>query len=48
MNDMNIELGDLTAQEHIDWGYYLKWYNDRGWVGDEARRLAWADLSAEA
>ena len=30
---------DLTAQVHIDWEYYLKWYNDRGWVGDEARRL---------
>ena len=44
MNDMNIELRDLTAQEHIDWEYYLKWYNDRGWVGDEARRFAWADL----
>jgi hypothetical protein len=41
---MQIELDNLTAQERIDWEYFLKWYNDNGWVGDDARRLAWTDL----
>ncbi len=41
---MQIELDNLTAQERIDWEAFVKWHNDNGWVGDEARRLAWADL----
>ena len=41
---MQIELDNLTAQERIDWESFLQWYNDNGWVGDEARRLAWVDL----
>jgi hypothetical protein len=41
---MQIELDNLTAQERIDWEDSLKWYNDNGWAGDEARRLAWTDL----
>jgi hypothetical protein len=41
---MQIELDNLTALERIDWEDSLKWYNDNGWVGNEARRLAWGDL----
>jgi hypothetical protein len=41
---MQIELDNLTAQERIDWEDFLKWYNDNGWVRDEARRLAWTEL----
>ena len=41
---MQIELDSLTAPERIDREYFLKWFQDNGWVGDEARRLAWADL----
>jgi hypothetical protein len=41
---VQIELDNLSAQERIDWEYFLQWYNDNGWVGDEARRLAWGDL----
>ncbi len=37
---MQIEVDNLTAQERIDWEDFLKWYNDNGWVGYEARRLA--------
>jgi hypothetical protein len=41
---VQIELDNLTAQERIDWGQSLKWYNDNGWSGDEASRLTWTDL----
>lgn len=41
---MHIAIDRLTAQEHTDWEYFLKWYEDNGWVGEEARRLAWTDL----
>lgn len=41
---MQIDLDSLTAQERIDWEYFLDWYNNNGWGGDEAHRLAWADL----
>lgn len=41
---MLIELHNLTAMEHADWEQFLAWYNQNGWTGDEARRLAWADL----
>ncbi len=34
----------LSRQERWAWEYFLKWYNDNGWTGEEARRLAWADL----
>jgi hypothetical protein len=41
---MQIELDNLTAKERIDWEYFLKWYKDKGWVGDDAHRFAWTDL----
>ncbi len=41
---MQIEVDNLTAQERIDWEDFLKWYNDNGWVGEEARRLAWTEF----
>jgi len=41
---MQIELDNLTAQERVDWEYFIKWYKDKGWVGDKARRFAWTDL----
>jgi len=41
---MQIHLNNLTAQEHADWEQFLTWYNQNGWVGDEARRVAWTDL----
>jgi hypothetical protein len=39
-----IGLDNLTVHYRIDWEDFLKWYNDNGWGGDEARRLAWTDL----
>lgn len=44
---MPIELESLTSEERSDWEHFLKWYGwyqDNGWVGDKAHRLAWADL----
>ncbi len=44
---MQIGLDSLTAHERIDWDDFLKWYNDKGWAGDEARRPAWTDLQSK-
>jgi hypothetical protein len=44
---MQIELDNLTPEENLNWEYFLRWYNDNGWVGVEARRLAWADLQGK-
>ncbi len=41
---MQIRLDSLTGHERIDCDDFLKWYNDNGWAGDEARRPAWTDL----
>ena len=41
---MPIELDALTTEERQDWEQYLKWYQDNGWYGNEARRLAWVDM----
>lgn len=41
---MQIHPNNLTAQEHADWEQFLTWYNLNGWVGDDARRFAWAGL----
>lgn len=41
---MPIAMGNLTAEERSDFQESLKWYEENGWVGDEARRLAWTDL----
>ena len=34
----------LSAEQSKDWKYYVRWYLDNGWVGNEARELAWRDF----
>ena len=41
---MPIEQDALTTEERQDLEQYLKWYQDNGWYGSEARRLAWVDM----
>jgi hypothetical protein len=43
---MQIGLDSLISTRSLDWEDFLKWYNDSGWVGDEARRLTWTELRA--
>lgn len=42
---MNAEIAKLTTEQSEDWEYYVRWYLSNGWEGDEARELAWRDLS---
>ena len=44
---MQIGLDSLISTRSIDWEDFLKWYNDSGWVGDEARRLTWTELQSK-
>jgi len=40
---MNTET-KLTPEQSAEWGYFVRWYGDNGWEGEEGRRLAWQDL----
>jgi hypothetical protein len=37
-------LKQLTPEQFKEWEYYLRWYRDNGWEGDEVPDLAWKDL----
>lgn len=41
---VDIDVAKLAPEQSQDWEYYLNWYRNNGWVGDEAERLAWRDL----
>lgn len=40
---MNTET-KLTTEQSAEWNYYVQWYGNNGWEGEEGRRLAWQDL----
>jgi len=44
MRSMTTSTEDLNAEQSNEWGYYLHWYLDNGWVGANARELAWRDF----
>ena len=41
---MDEALKQLTSEQNKDWEYYLRWYHENGWDGEEGRNLAWRDL----
>jgi len=44
---MNTET-KLTPEQSAEWQYYVRWYGNNGWEGEEGRRLAWQDLCESA
>jgi hypothetical protein len=40
---MNTET-KLSPEQSADWDYYVQWYGNNGWEGEEGHRLAWLDL----